>query len=221
MIIHNLEQGSPEWNLVRCGKITASRFSDVISKGVGSAPSKTRLSYLYFVASEILTGLPAESFTSDAMAYGTLTEPEARQAYEDDVHMAVEQVGFVEMNKWVGCSPDGCVGDKGLLEIKCPKTTTQIQRVLSGEFPSEYMAQVQGQLWVCEREWCDFVSYDGRIKGPASYFKIRVMRDESYIRMLSEKVDLFIEDLNEILERLNHGKTDSRTIGNPELIGVA
>lgn len=222
MIIHNLQQGTPEWYAARCGKITASKFSSVIAKGVGSAPSKTRQSYLYELASEILSGQPQESYTSAAMEYGTLAEPVARQVYEEMEAVPVEQVGFVELNEFVGCSPDGLVGSNGLLEIKCPKTSTQIQRVLDCTFPSEYQAQVQGQLWVCERDWCDFVSYDGRIKGHAAYFKVRVNRDDEYIKTLSKGVDLFIEDLKKILERLNwDGTRINRTISEPNLIAIA
>lgn len=204
MIIHNCEQGSEAWKQVRIGKITASRFAHVIAKGKGSEPSKTRLSYLYEIASEIMTGQAADSYTNPAMEHGTLTEPQARLEYEDREGVPVEQLGFVEYSDRVGASPDGIVGENGLLEIKCPKTSTQIQRVLDGVFPTEYMAQVQGQLWVCEKEWCDFVSFDPRIAGPSSYFKIRVQRDDDYIAKLQTGVVLFIEDLNKVLERLGH-----------------
>jgi putative phage-type endonuclease len=217
MKIYNFEQGTPEWLQIRTGRITASRFKDVLSKGVGSAPSKTRQSYIYEVASEILSGCPSESYTNAAMEYGTLSEPAARQVYEEMEMIPVEQVGFVELNEFVGCSPDGLVGKTGLLEIKCPKTSTQIQRVLAGVFPSEYQAQVQGQLWVCEREWCDFVSYDARIKGPAAYFKVRVQRDDKFIKNLEVGVDSFINELKEVLEKLNaNGRTDKF-----ELVGAA
>lgn len=204
----DLVQGTDEWRQFRCGKITASRFKDCIAKGKGSEPSKTRLSYLYEIASEILSGCPAESYTNAAMEYGTLAEPVARQVYEEMEMIPVDQVGCIQHAglNLVTCSPDGLVGDKGLLEIKCPKTSTQIQRVLSGDFPSDYKAQVQGQLWVCEREWCDFLSYDGRIKGPAAYFKIRVTRDDAFIKTLESGVKSFISDLKEILEKLNAKK---------------
>lgn len=221
MKIHDVYQGTPEWLLARCGKLTASRFDAVLAKGVGKAPSKTRQSYLYEVASEILTGQPQDSYTNDAMAYGTLTEPEARQTYANVEQVPVGLVGFVEMNERVGCSPDGFIGTNGLLEIKCPKTSTQIQRVLASVFPSEYLPQVQGQLWVCEREWCDFLSYDGRINGPASYFKVRVYRDEQYIKTLSDGVSQFIEELEKTLERLQNAATNSGRIERTDVISVA
>lgn len=206
MIIHNLEQGSEAWKQIRVGKITASRFADVLANGKAGAPSKTRQSYLYELASEIITNQAADSFTSPAMEHGTLCEPLARIEYEEREGLPVEQIGFVQYNDMIGCSPDGCVGENGLIEIKCPKTSTQIQRVLDGVFPSEYQAQVQGQLWVCDRQWCDFVSFDPRIEGPAQYFKIRVNRDDAYIEKLKNGVELFITDLNKILERLGYAK---------------
>lgn len=203
-----LIQGSEEWKQFRCGKITSSRFRDVMSKGKGSEPSRTRLSYLYEIAAEIITGKVADNYISPAMEHGTLCEPLARIEYEEREALPVQQVGIIEHPKYnnITSSPDGFIGENGLLEIKCPKTSTQIQYVLDGVFPSEYQAQVQGQLWICEREWCDFVSFDPRIEGPSQYFKIRVNRDEEYIEKLKNGVDLFITDLNKILERLGYEK---------------
>lgn len=202
MIIHYATQGEYEWEAIRCGKVTASRFKDCIAKGKGSEPSKVRANYLYEIVSEIMTGQPSEQYTNAYMEHGTLTEPMARMYYEEKEQTPVEQVGFVEHSQFIGASPDGFASTNGLVEFKCPKTSTQIQRVLAGIFPPEYMPQVQGQMWVCEREWCDFVSYDPRIKGPACYFKTRVYRDDIYIKKLSEGVDKFIEEMLTILDRL-------------------
>ena len=201
-IIKGIEQGSDEWLLLRLGKVTASRFSDVMSKGRGSAPSKTREAYLYQLAAEILTGAPEDSYSNKYMEWGNECEPQARAMYEFETGNDVEQVAFIEMGEHIGVSPDGLVGDKGLLEIKCPKTTTQLKRFLSCEFPSTYKAQVQGQLWVSEREWCDFVSFDPRINGRSSYFEIRVERDEEYISELASGIDLFLNELHDILHKL-------------------
>lgn len=201
-IIYDIEQGSDEWLELRLGKLTASKFADVISKGRGSAPSKTRESYMYQLVAEIITGQPQDSFKSSAMDWGNECEPAARAAYELKHDIDVQECAFIEHNEWIGVSPDGLVGDTGLLEIKSPNTTTQIKRALSGEFPKEYMAQVQGQLWVSGREWCDFVSYDPRINTDADYFEVRVYRDGEYINDLAEKCDVFIEDLKEVLKKL-------------------
>ncbi|MCP4337784.1 MAG: YqaJ viral recombinase family protein [Desulfobulbaceae bacterium] len=201
-IIYDVEQGTDEWLQMRLGKLTASRFSDVISKGRGSAPSKTRESYMYQLAAEILTEQPQDSFKNSAMDWGNECEPAARAAYELKHDTDVIECAFIEKNEWLGVSPDGLVGEDGLLEIKCPNTTTQIKRFLSGEFPKEYMAQVQGQLWVSGREWCDFVSYDPRINGDSDYFEVRVYRDEEYIENLASKCEDFIAELKQLLIKL-------------------
>jgi len=95
------------------------------------------------------------------------------------------------------------VGDDGLLEIKCPNTVTQIKRVLANKPPAEYMAQIQGQMWVSGRKWCDFVSFDPRINTDADYFCIRIERDEKYIETLESKCKIFVEDLKALIEKLS------------------
>jgi len=201
-IINGIEQGSEEWLRLRLGKATASRFSSILSNGVKGKPSKTRQSYLYEIVAEIITGSQQECFVSQAMDWGSNIEPLARQFYSEKTGQSVEQVCFVEHNEHIGCSPDGLVSTNGLVEFKCPKTSTQIERVLSGVFPSEYKPQVQGQLWICQREWCDFVSYDPRIQTDAKYFCIRVERDEEYIKYLDEEVSRFIFEALEMVHKL-------------------
>ena len=202
-IITDISQGSEDWKSLRLGKITASCFDKVMAKGRGNSPSKTRQSYMMQLAAEILTGQPQDSFTNQYMEWGNECEPQARSMYEFNNNVDVEEVAFIELDENVGISPDGLVGKDGLLEIKCPKTTTQLERFLSGEFPSTYKAQVQGQLWVSKREWCDFVSFDPRINGIASYFEIRVDRDEEYIKTLSSEVDKFKNELHELVAKFN------------------
>jgi len=201
-IIRDMEQGSDEWKAIRLGKATASCFMKIMSKGKGSAPSKTRQSYMLQLAAEILTQQSQDSFINQYMEWGNECEPQARSMYEFNNNVDVEEVAFITLDEFVGVSPDGLVGDNGLLEIKCPKTTTQLERFLSGEFPSTYRAQVQGQLWVSEREWCDFVSFDPRINGSASYFEIRVKRDEGYIKLLGDEVRKFKDELDILLGHL-------------------
>jgi len=202
-IITDISQGSEEWKSLRLGKITASCFDKVMAKGRGNAPSKTRQSYMMQLAAEILTQQPQDSFTNQYMEWGNECEPQARSMYEFNNNVDVEEVAFITLDEFVGVSPDGLVGSDGLLEIKCPKTTTQLERFLFGEFPSTYKAQVQGQLWVSEREWCDFVSFDPRINGSASYFEIRVDRDEDYIKTLSIEINKFKDELHELISKFS------------------
>ncbi|MEE9459626.1 MAG: lambda exonuclease family protein [Candidatus Bathyarchaeia archaeon] len=198
-IIEEIEQGSDEWHELRREVITASRFKDVMSKGAG----KTRKSYLYQLAAESITGEVAESYTNDAMQWGTETEPQARAMYELESSNTVKEIAFIKHDsKNVGVSPDGLIGDDGLVEIKCPKTTTQIETFLSGKMPSYHKAQVQGQLWISERQWLDFVSFDPRIDGDASYFCVRIERDEEYILELEKACDEFSAELTNTIKKL-------------------
>ena len=199
-VITDIEQGSEDWHKLRYGWVTASRFKDVMAKGAG----KTRKSYMYQLAAEALTDLRVEGFTSEAMLWGTETEPQARAMYEFDSGNTVDEIAFIRYRDGlkIGCSPDGLIGDDGLIEIKCPKTTTQIETIVSGKMPNSHKPQVQGQLWISGREWCDFVSFDPRINGSASYFCITVERDEEYIKELAAGVEAFESELKKLVESL-------------------
>lgn len=199
-IITDIEQGSDDWLALRLGWTTASRFKDVKAGGQG----KTRKAYMYHLAAEAITGERAESYSNDYMAWGTENEPAARAMYELESGHSVHEVSFIKLdgdNK-IGCSPDGLIDDCGMVEFKCPKTTTQIETFLSNKMPTGHKAQVQGQLWVSEREWCDFVSFDPRIDGAAGYFCQRQERDEEYIKELSEACYKFTDELREMIKQL-------------------
>ncbi len=195
--IHNCEQGSDEWLQIRLGKITASHFSDVLAQGTG----KTRKDYMIKLATEQLTKLPNETYSNAYMQWGTETEPEARVYYEYLYDVAVDQVGFVELNEWVGCSPDGLVGEDGLIEIKCPKSTTHVSTILDDKMQTCYKSQVQGQLWVTGRKWCDWISFDPRVTNNPC-FVVRVPRDEKYISALELVVEQFIKELKVMIKKL-------------------
>ncbi len=201
MIIHDCIQGTDEWFAVRMGKVTASCFADATSTGRGSSPSKTRKTYMMKLIAERMTGLPQDSYSNDAMQAGTDMEPYAREYYELINDVPVKQVGFVERDENIGCSPDGLVGEDGMLEIKCPFSSTHIRYLLDGGLPATYRKQVQGQLWVCEREWCDFVSYDPRV-ARRPYFCERVYRDDDFIKELHIKIIMFVNELKDMMEQL-------------------
>lgn len=203
-IIHSMEQGTPGWLALRLGKITASRFKDVMTNGRGGNPSKAAESYMIELAIEKITGNSLPFFENDAMRHGTETEPQARAMYELISGNEVSEVAFIEHNEFVGVSPDGLIGNDGLIEIKCPNTKTQVERFLSGVgLPSDYKWQVHGQIWVAEREWCDFLSFDDRIDTTAQYLCTRVHRDESLIKELSERVSKFSDELQNMIVKLS------------------
>ena len=203
-IIKDIQQGSEEWHAMRLGFITASRFKEVIAGGQG----KSRKAYMYQLAAETLTGEREESFSNQYMEWGTATEPQARSMYEFDSGNTVEEVTFVKLNtvNKIGISPDGLIAEDGGIEIKCPKTTTQIETYLSGKMPASHKAQVQGSLWVTGREWWDFVSFDPRIDGAASFFLQRIYRDEEYIKDLETKCLAFETELIATINILVEGK---------------
>jgi putative phage-type endonuclease len=198
-----MEQGSADWLALRLGKVTASKVKDVLTKGRGSAPSKTAETYMMELIAEKLTGQSKPFFENDAMRWGTETEPQARSMYSvNNDFVDVREVAFIEYNEFIGVSPDGLIGDDGMLEIKCPTTTTQIKRALSDDYSADYKAQIQMQLWVAGREWCDFVSFDPRLDCGASYLQQRVYRDEKYIEEMESKVFAFVDSMNEIINKL-------------------
>lgn len=199
MKIHDCIQGSDEWRLARLGMVTASCFSKAIAGGQG----KTRKTYMIQLIAELMSGEPQEGYSNAVMQRGTDIEPLAREYYGQATGYTVRQVGFVERDSDVGASPDGLVGDDGMIEIKCPNSSTHIEYILSGKAPATYRAQIQGQLWVCERQWTDFVSFAPRIKD-RPYFCVRVERDEDYIGKLETKIEMFVAEMKKELDKLTY-----------------
>jgi putative phage-type endonuclease len=198
-----MEQRTTEWHTARLGKVTASRVADVIAKTkTGYGASRANLMADLIV--ERLTGQPASTFTNAHMEWGTEQEPHARAAYSARTGELVEEVGFIDHPRIVnsGASPDGLVGDDGLVEFKCPATATHLDTLLAGEVPSKYIPQMQWQMACTNRAWCDFVSYDPRLPEHLRMFVKRVERDDKYITTLEGEVKTFLAELNEKLEKL-------------------
>jgi putative phage-type endonuclease len=196
-------QRTTEWHTARLGKVTASRVADVIAKTkTGYGASRANLMADLIV--ERLTGQPASTFTNAHMEWGTEQEPHARAAYSARTGELVEEVGFIDHPRIVnsGASPDGLVGDDGLVEFKCPATATHLDTLLAGEVPSKYIPQMQWQMACTNRAWCDFVSYDPRLPEHLRMFVKRVERDDKYITTLEGEVKTFLAELNEKLEKL-------------------
>jgi putative phage-type endonuclease len=197
-------QGSPEWKALRCGKVTASRVADVVAK-TKTGYSASRANYLAQLIAERLTKTPAETYTNAAMQHGTETEPEARDAYCFYHGVTVEQVAFVPHPKidQAGASPDGLVGDDGLVEIKCPNTATHLETLLGQAVPAKYIDQMQFQMACTGRKWCDFVSYDPRMPEHMRLFVRRVERDDKRIDFLETEIAGFLLEMAVKLAELN------------------
>jgi hypothetical protein len=193
-------QGSEEWLLARCGMATASEFSSVLAKGQG----KTRATYMRRVIAERLTGKPHDGYRNGHMDRGVEQEPMARMAYEAASDCFVEQIGFIKhATLMAGCSPDGLIGTKGGAEIKCVLPHIHVETMLSGSYPSEHRAQIQGSLWLTEREWWDFCSYCPDMPPHLRLYVYRVQRDEAYIKTIEEEVRRFLAEVDEVIARLS------------------
>jgi putative phage-type endonuclease len=203
-----MEQRTEEWFAARLGKVTASKVSDVVAK-TKSGYGASRATYMSQLLVERLTKTRAEGFTSAAMQWGTDTEPKARTAYEFITDMNVVEVGFVNhpFIEMSGASPDGLVDDLGMLEIKCPNTSTHVQTLLDEKIPKRYVDQMQWQMACAEREWCDFVSFDPRLPDGNDFFCTRLKRDDKRIADLESEVTDFLDELStqivKLKERLN------------------
>ena len=200
-------QGTDEWFAARLGKVTASRVADVIAK-TKTGYSTSRDNYMAQLVCERLTGQKGESFSNSAMQWGTETEPQARAAYSAARFEIVEEVGFVNHPtiEAAGASPDGLVGDLGLIEIKCPNTATHIETLLSQTVPTKYFTQMTWQMICTGRHWCDFVSYDPRLPAELQLFIKRVEYDPVYGAMLEKEVISFLKELDNKIEQLNQLK---------------
>lgn len=202
------EQRSEEWRQARSGKVTASAIADVLSKPKkGSAETSGRVNYRAQIIAEVLTGKPADDpFSNRIMQWGIDNEKFARAAYEMERGVLVDTVGFVDhpLIECFGCSPDGLVGDKGLVQFKCPNTATHIAYLLKGEVPTEHQAQMLAEMACCpERDWCDFVSFDPRLPEDLQLFVKRFPRDELRIAEIEGQVDEFLAEVKEVLVRLS------------------
>lgn len=195
MRIIECEQNTDEWQQARLGHITSSNFDKVLSKGSGN---KT---YMYRVITERLTGVPEPTFQNKYMEQGIELEAEAKELYETTQGVSVQEVGFIEVDDWIGCSPDGLVGDDGVVEIKCPKATTHVRYINENKLPNQYKAQVQGVLYVSGREWCDFISYSPQVS-MYPMFTLRVERDEEYIKELEITLTKFKAKAQKIYNKI-------------------
>ena len=197
-----MEQRTDEWFTARLGKVTASRVADVIAK-TKSGYGAGRANYLADLVVERLTGQKAQGFSNAAMEWGTEQEPHARAAYSAKTGIMVEEVGFIDHPTVAmsGASPDG-FAEEGLVEVKCPNTSTMLEYILDGKPPQKYITQMQWQRACTGRLWCDFVSFDPRLPERLQLLVVRVPRDDDYIKMLEQEVTIFLQELDDKLNKL-------------------
>ena len=197
-------QGTPEWLAERAGKVTASMVSAVLAK-----PETAGFrDYQAQLVAEILTGKSQGSdYINAAMAFGTEMEPLARSAYEAETGFSVDEVGFCQHPtiERAGASPDGLVGNSGLVEIKCPKVATHLAYLIAGVVPVGYKNQMMWQMACSGRDWCDFASFRPDLPEHLQLFIIRFKRDPARIIDLETAVVAFLDSVDKMLSQLKKG----------------
>jgi putative phage-type endonuclease len=200
-----MEQRSEEWFQARLGKVTASRVADVLAK-IKSGESASRRNYKIQLVSERLTGEKQETYVNQAMQDGIDREFYARERYVQQFG-EVEEVGFVKHPTLeAGASPDGMVGDDGIIEIKCPMGSTHTETLMTQDVPSRYVPQIQFQLLVTGRKWCDFVSYNPMFPEHLQVFVKRVEADPVYQKELESEVKQFLKEVDDVINKLKEIK---------------
>lgn len=195
---HDVEQGSPEWVKLRIGNLSASRAKDLLAtvkygEAAGYRNLKTEL------AVERLTGVRAERYVTKPMQYGIETETVAATMYSLQTGNIVEVCGAYQIDgKRIIASPDRLVGEDGLIEIKCRELGNHVESMLTDKVPDEYYKQIQFQLWVTNRQWCDYVSYGDEMPENAQLFIKRIDRDNEVINEIIERADQLEEDIEKM-----------------------
>lgn len=190
MRVYDFEQGTPEWLESRLGCPSGSGFDKLIT--ATGKPSTQAEGYINQLIAELLTGETTYVKKTEWMERGNELEPRARDYYELATGNTVVETGFCKHDQLeCGISPDGIVGDNGLIEIKCPSPSVHVAYLRAGVLPTKYKQQVQGQMWITEREFCDFLSYHPSM--PA--LLVRVYRDEDYIKLLQAEVEKACETI--------------------------
>jgi hypothetical protein len=202
-IIKELDQGTEEWKLLRLGKATASNFSKIVTS-TGEI-SKTLREYAIKLASELLVEEVEETYKNAAMQRGNDLEPEARQAYQEEALKLVEEVAFFDCGDW-GASPDGLIGDDGIIEIKCPEQLNHTKYLHDNKLPISHTQQCQGLLFCSGRKYLDFVSYNPNFKEGKKLFIVKVERDEEFIKKLEIGIKKVIEIRDNYLKEIAEGE---------------
>ena len=201
--LQHIPQNSDEWLKARLGKITASKVAEVLAM-TRNGPSERRSKYMWQLVSERLTGDFTRTYTNDAMLWGIENEPLAREFYEAMNDVSVEQVGLYVHPRFdfAAASPDGLVGDDGLLEIKCLTSVNHFKAIYDNEPPKDYLPQVHWQMACTGRAWCDLTLFDPRVPLKMQLKVFRIERDDAEVTRLEEAVEAFNQEIEAVIETL-------------------
>lgn len=198
MKIIDCVQGSEEWLRARSGIATASNFATILSNGRGKEEAVGRVNYRARLVVERLTGRPVETYFGKAMVQGVEREPIARSVYESRTRTIVDSVGLLRHDEIAaGASPDGLIDEDGCLEIKCPELSAHLEylRLPPDTAPRKYVPQIQGELWISGRAWCDFVSFNSDFPEHLQLVVRRIARDDKAIAQLEFMVRAFLDEV--------------------------
>lgn len=196
-------QGSHEWFAARCGKVTASAIYKVLAK-TKTGWGADRDNYRAQLICERITGNVEAGYSNAAMQWGIDTEGQARAYYAFSNGIDVAETGFVDHPTiaMAGASPDGLIGNDGLIEIKCPSTATHLRTLEGAATDRRYLLQMQWQMACTGRAWCDFASFDPRLPEPMQLHVQRVARDDALIAEIETEVSAFLAEIDEAVARL-------------------
>lgn len=197
MSLIGIEQGTDAWRQARCGSLGASRVADAIAR-IKSGWGASRSNLMAELLVERLTGVPTVGYQNETMKWGQEKEPEAIAAYEFRTEYEVLRIGIAQHPTIAGAhaSPDGLVGDDGLVEVKCPQSATHLDILLGEPIPAKYITQMQWQMSTTGRRWCDWVSYDPRLPETMRLFIQRIPRNDARIAELEGMVSQFLAELD-------------------------
>ena len=204
MKIYNFEQRTDEWYAIRRGKMSASNAETIIANGKGLE------TYIYNLMAEYYSSAEKENYINADMQRGIDLEPEAKIEFQFYTGLDIKEVGCVELNEYILASPDGLIGDDGLIEIKCPNDSIYFKLLLSNNIKPEYIAQMQMQMYVTDRQYCYFVSYNPNFE-KSLYIK-KINRDEEMIDKLKKGLERGTQLIKEIKKNFRKVGTNGKIL---------
>lgn len=200
---HEVAQRSPDWFALRAGKLTGSAAKDMLAK-IKSGEAAARRDLRFKLVAERLSGQSQEdTYVNAAMQWGIDHEADAVDTYQAISGCFVDLIGFCEHDSLcAGTSPDGFIGEQGILSVKCPKTATHLRYIRDGVEPSEHAAQNTHELWLTGRAWIDFVSYDPRLPDGLRVFGVRVTRTRAELDAYDREVRAFLAEVDTAVNAL-------------------
>ena len=191
-------QRTEKWWKDKLGCASASNASIILAQGKSSKEAKSRTKYKAELVRQRLTGGYSSRFNNDSMDWGIETEELAKLAYECATNRSIDDCGFIKHPKVknAGASPDGLIGIQGTVQIKCPDTSTYQEIAKEGKIDNKYIKQVQFELWITGREWCDFIVFDPRMPENAQLFIKRIYRDQKMISLIEFQTKRFLKEVS-------------------------